>query len=59
MRLHHQLVLAMLATLSLAACTDMTDPNPSKPITMPNGKTYYPPPGGWPSYDKAGESGRG
>jgi len=43
------------AGMPLAACAPMPDPE-SKPVTMPDGKVYYPPPGGWPR-DRGGESG--
>jgi hypothetical protein len=58
MNMLSQLTLTMLAGALLAACTVLPDPNPSPPRVM-NGKIYQPPPGGWPSYDKGGESGGG
>ncbi len=54
-----QLTITMLAGLALAGCTVGPNPNVSKPFTMPDGTVVQPPPGGWPSYDKGGESGGG
>jgi hypothetical protein len=56
MRGFNRLMIVILAGLPLAAC-GMTDPNVSLPRTMADGKTYQPPPGGWPSYNNGGESG--
>jgi hypothetical protein len=52
-----RLTLVALAGLPLAACTIGPDPNVSKPWVAPDGRVVQPPPGGWPSYNKGGESG--
>ena len=58
MRTFKTLMLMMVAAgLPLAACAPQPDPNMSKPVTMPDGRVFYPPPGGWPDYMRGGESG--
>jgi hypothetical protein len=59
MRALKRSTLVVLALLPLAACAGMplTDPNPSPPRVMPDGRVVQPPPGGWPSYNNGGESG--
>ncbi len=52
------LALTLSAGVLLAGCTVLPDPNPSPPRVI-DGKVYQPPPGGWPSYDRGGESGGG
>jgi hypothetical protein len=58
MKIVNRLMLALLAGLGLAACANMPpDPNPSRPFVYPDGRVVQPPPGGWPSYNRGGESG--
>jgi hypothetical protein len=62
MKTFNRLVLmALAACLPLGGCATLrawnSIPDPiSRPVTMPDGKVYYPPPGGWPG-DRGGESG--